>query len=110
MAAFLHDPVQPVNALTVGGITHRDALTTAGTMKPVARAGQLSPYASTNASSTLPIKPEIVLEGGNACPDGSLVAPAKPICRSSLPTTAAPPDICSDGHGPPAPHVPPPPD
>jgi hypothetical protein len=73
MAAFLHDPAQAVNALTVGGITHRDAITTAGTMKPVAQAGQLSPYTSTNASSTLPIKPEIVMEGGNACPDGTLM-------------------------------------
>jgi hypothetical protein len=73
MSAFLHDPAQAVNALTVGALTHRDALTTPGTLTPVAQAGQLSPYTSTNASSTLPIKPEIVMEGGNACPDGTLM-------------------------------------
>lgn len=73
MAAFLHDPAQAVNALTVGALTHRDALSTPGTLTPVAQAGQLSPYTSTNASSTLPIKPEIVMEGGNACPDGTLM-------------------------------------
>src|SRR5262249_15671094 len=32
----------------------------------------LSPYSSSNASSTFSIKPEIVMEGGNACPDGTL--------------------------------------
>lgn len=73
MAAFLQDPAQAVNALTVGAITHRDTLTTAGTMAPVAQSGEVSPYTSSNASSTLPIKPEIVMEGGNACPDGTLM-------------------------------------
>lgn len=73
MASFLHDPAQAINAITVGAVTHREAISTPGTLTPVAAAGQLSPYASTNASSTLPIKPEIVMEGGNACPDGTIM-------------------------------------
>ena len=76
MASFLQDPAQAINAITVGAITHRDALADddgRGALTPVARAGELSPYTSSNASSTLPIKPEIVMEGGNACPDGTLM-------------------------------------
>ena len=81
MASFLHDPSHAVNALTVGAITHRDTLEddpAHGGLAPVAQSGELSPYASTNASSTMPIKPEIVMEGGNACPDGTLMNTGEP--------------------------------
>jgi hypothetical protein len=81
MSSFLHDPAHAVNAITVGAITHREALSDDGahsTLTPVAGAGELSPYASSNASSTLPIKPEIVMEGGNACPDGTLMHTGEP--------------------------------
>jgi hypothetical protein len=81
MASFLHDPAHAVNALTVGAITHRYTLEDApvhGTLAPVAQSGELSPYTSSNASSGLPIKPEIVMEGGNACPDGALMNAGEP--------------------------------
>jgi Subtilase family len=76
LSSFLHDPAHAVNVISVGAITHREELTddgNHGTLTPVARAGELSPYTSSNVSSTLPIKPEIVMEGGNACPDGLLM-------------------------------------
>jgi hypothetical protein len=76
MSAFLHDPAHAVNALTVGAVTHREALADQpehGAMVPIARAGELSPYTSSNVSAALPIKPEVVFEGGNACPDGRLM-------------------------------------
>lgn len=80
MASFLHDPAQAVNAITVGAMTSRDVLAddSAGDLSPVANAGEISPYTSSNISSTLPIKPEIVLEGGNACPDGTLMHTGEP--------------------------------
>ena len=81
MASFLHDPGHAVNALTIGAVTHRDTLAddaAQGPLTPVAMTGQLSPYTSTNLSSTMPIKPEIVMEGGNACPDGILMNAGEP--------------------------------
>ena len=89
MSSFLHDPAQAVNAITVGAITHRYALSDDGghgTLTPVAGAGELSPYTSSNASSTLPIKPEIVMEGGNACPDGTIMHTGDPCCSVRLRT------------------------
>jgi hypothetical protein len=80
MSSFLHDPAHAVNAITVSAITERDTLTETGghTLTPVADAGELSPYASSNASSALPIKPDIVMEGGNACPDGAIMHSGEP--------------------------------
>ena len=81
MSSFLHDPAHALNAITVGGVTYRDALSEgpgSGTLTPIAREGELSPYASSNASSTLAIKPDIVMEGGNACPDGTLMHTGEP--------------------------------
>ena len=81
MAAFVHDPAHAVNAITVGAVTHRDELSDdplLGTLRPVARRGQLSPYTSTNPSVGLPIKPDVVMEGGNACPDGAIMNSGEP--------------------------------
>lgn len=81
MSSFLHDPAQAVNAISVGAITHRDSLAGdggQGGLVPIAHAGQISPYTSSNVSTTLPIKPEIVMEGGNACPDGTLIHSGEP--------------------------------
>jgi hypothetical protein len=71
-AAELHDPAQAMNALTVGGYTDLDALGAgrAG-LVPVAAAGQLSPHTTTGTLNA-PIKPDVLMEAGNACPDGTL--------------------------------------
>jgi hypothetical protein len=70
-SAEIHDPAQAINALTVGGYTELDALRPdRGSLEPVARIGELSPYTSTG-SRTGPIKPELLVEAGNACPDGT---------------------------------------
>jgi hypothetical protein len=71
-AAELHDPGQAMNALTVGGHTDLDALRSdrAG-LVPVARAGELSPH-TTTGTLNVPIKPDVLMEAGNACPDGTI--------------------------------------
>lgn len=78
MSSFLHDPAQALNVLSIGAVTHKDTLATSGSYQPVASAGEMSPYGSSNASANLPIKPEIVMEGGNACPDGTLMNSGEP--------------------------------
>lgn len=81
MSSFLHDPAQAVNAITVGAVTHHDALADEqgrGALNPVAEGGQLSPYTSSNVSTNAAIKPEIVMEGGNACPDGTIMCSGEP--------------------------------
>lgn len=71
LASELNDPAQAMNALTVGGITNLDALhPDRGGLVPVARAGQLSPHTTTGTPAG-PIKPDILMEAGNACPDGT---------------------------------------
>ena len=74
-AAEIHDPAQAVNALTAGGYTELDALdpTRPGRsgLTPAARAGELSPHTTTGVSAG-PIKPDLLMEAGNACPDGTL--------------------------------------
>ncbi len=65
----IHDPGQSWNAITVGAFTNRtriDEPLFAG-WTPVARAGELSPISSTSCiwESQWPIKPDIVMEGGN---------------------------------------------
>lgn len=71
-AAELHDPAQAMNAMTVGGYTNLDALRAgrAG-LVPVARADELSPH-TTTGTLTGPIKPDVLMEAGNACPDGTI--------------------------------------
>ena len=70
----IHDPGQAWNALTVGAYTELDEIrdqTLAGFV-PVARSGELSPFTTTSTTweNKWPIKPEIVMEGGNLAHDG----------------------------------------
>lgn len=75
----VQDPAQAWNALTVGAMTDRwtiDDPTFAG-WQALAEPGDLSPSTSTSAAwnRQWPLKPDIVVEGGNAAlsPDGVLV-------------------------------------
>ena len=65
----IHDPGQAWNALTVGAYTEKVNITETGAEDyiPVAEKGALSPFSSTSHSweSQWPIKPDIVMEGGN---------------------------------------------
>lgn len=69
-----HDPAQSWNALCVGGVTYLDKVQNkelVGKYKPLASAGQLSPYSTTSRSwdKYWPNKPDIVMEAGNLCVD-----------------------------------------
>ena len=72
----VHDPGQSWNAITVGAFTEKFLLTDPNLQDhvPVAQSGELSPFSSTSLiwESRWPIKPEIVMEGGNLAkgPDG----------------------------------------
>lgn len=72
----VQDPAQSWNVLTAGAYTQLTDLTDpafAGYL-PVAQAGQLSPFSTTSASwesNKWPVKPELVLEGGNLAVDGA---------------------------------------
>lgn len=73
----LHEPAQAVNALTVGAYTTRTRLPPdrdydeAQVVAP--NAGGISPFTSTGlASSPWPIKPDVVMEGGNLAVAGGL--------------------------------------
>ena len=80
----IHDPGQAWNAITVGAYTERTEITERDFdgWKPIARPGQLSPSSTTSCiwQKQWPIKPEIVMEGGNMAlrPDG------QPDCTDSL--------------------------
>ena len=69
----IHDPAQAWNVLTVGAYTNLTRITEPDTedYKPIARAGGLSPFSTTALSwqRQWPLKPDIVLEGGNAAID-----------------------------------------
>jgi len=78
----VHDPGQAWNVLTVGAhtekVTIRDPLLT--NFSPVAPLGGLSPYSTTSStwpSRKWPIKPEVLLEGGNVAkgPNDSIFDP-----------------------------------
>jgi hypothetical protein len=72
LASEIHDPAQAVNALTVGGYTSLDALRhDRSGLVAVAAAGELSPYTTTGTTES-PIKPDVLMEAGNACPDGTI--------------------------------------
>ncbi len=78
----IHDPGQAWNALTVGAFTEKiDILdSTFSGFTPVAQSGGLSPYSTTSTSwlpGKWPIKPEIVVEGGNVArgPNNSMLDP-----------------------------------
>jgi hypothetical protein len=69
---LVHDPGQAWNAITVGACT--DKMDTEGhpSLNPVAEAGGLSPFTTTTMTwdRAWPLKPEVVLEGGNAAKNG----------------------------------------
>lgn len=66
----IEDPGQSWNAITVGAYTNLDTLDNAN-YTPVASKGELSPFSRTSMiyNKSWPIKPEIVLEGGNVAQD-----------------------------------------
>ena len=74
----VEDPAQAWNALSVGAITHKTAITEANTDSYVliASTGELSPYSSTSSTweKSSPFKPEVVFEGGNVGDDGTIVS------------------------------------
>jgi hypothetical protein len=71
----IHDPGQAWNALTVGAYTNKVLIaeTDARHYTPTAPAGGLSPYTTTSGdwSNAWPLKPDVVLEGGNTGKDGT---------------------------------------
>lgn len=75
----VHDPGQAWNALTVGAHTELTEFINEIDMgsQPVAASGGLSPFSTTSIewdTQRWPIKPEIVMEGGNAVLSPSLTA------------------------------------
>jgi len=72
----IHDPGQSWNALTIGAYTNLNIISdpTLSGYTPVAPPTGLSPFTTTSLcwdDNKWPIKPEIVLEGGNMARDGS---------------------------------------
>ncbi len=69
----VHDPAQAWNALTVGAYTNLVRITEsdADGYSPVAPKGGLSPFSTTSLKwqAHWPLKPDIVLEGGNVAKD-----------------------------------------
>lgn len=82
----LEAPGQAWNASTVGASTHKVTQTDGAAGTPLAPPGDLSPYSKTASwSSTWPLKPELVLEGGNLLLDD--LPPAMATTDLSLLTT-----------------------
>lgn len=77
----IHDPGQAWNAITVGAYTEKVWFEPANypDHRPIATAGALSPSSTTSVrwSSAWPVKPDVVLEGGNATvsPSGEVDIP-----------------------------------
>lgn len=72
----IHDPAQSWNALTVGAMTNLADITdpNLASYSPVAGAQTLSPFSTTSSTweeNKWPVKPELVLEGGNLAMDNS---------------------------------------
>ena len=78
----IHDPAQSWNALTVGAYTDLTRITEPDTehYEPIAPDGGLSPFSTTALGwqRQWPLKPDIVLEGGNAAVDplGAVTMPS----------------------------------
>jgi len=76
----VEDPAQAWNVLTVGAYTELDTMTGAAAdfagWTPWAPRGELSPFSRTSVafSRAWPVKPDVVLEGGNVArsPDGTM--------------------------------------
>ncbi len=76
----VEDPGQAFNALTVGAFTEMDGVPASQDFtgyRPLAPPGDLSPYSRTSLtfSRVWPVKPDIVMEGGNALvsPDDAFI-------------------------------------
>jgi hypothetical protein len=73
----IHDPAQSYNALTVGSYTRMDRIdqTIYQGYRALAPSGGISPSNSTSLmwESHWPIKPDIVMEGGNLAVDGAVI-------------------------------------
>lgn len=76
----IEDPAQAWNALSVGSITEKVIVTdqTYNGHSPIADVGELSPYSSTSTTweqRKWPLKPDVVVEGGNIlkAPNNSIV-------------------------------------
>lgn len=71
----IHDPAQAWNALTVGAYNALDKITVSGLSgySPIAPRGGLSPFSTTSYTweDKWPIKPDIVMEGGNLAQDAT---------------------------------------
>lgn len=72
----IHDPGQAWNVLTVGAFTEKVRITEEGASgyNPIAPDGGLSPFSTTSMTwgrpCPWPLKPDVVMEGGNAANDG----------------------------------------
>lgn len=72
----VHDPAQAYNAVTVGSYTRKDRIDPATGYIHLAPNGGMAPSNSTSAlwENQWPIKPDIVMEGGNCSTDGVTVS------------------------------------
>jgi len=63
----IHDPGQAWNVLTVGAFTNKILITENTSYSPLAKSGAISPYSTTSVmwGKAMPIKPDVVFEGGN---------------------------------------------
>lgn len=76
----IHDPAQAWNALTVGAYTDKDDIDPAANpgCKPLAPKGSLCPSSTTSVMwgrTKWPLKPDVVLEGGNMAVGGPYTGP-----------------------------------
>ena len=73
LVSSVQNPAQAWNALSVGGFTEKTEFDSEGSnLERLADAGEASPFTTTSGTwdtKRWPIKPEIVLEGGNAVKD-----------------------------------------
>ena len=78
MVQDIHDPGQSWNAVTVGAFTEKAIITETEctAYQPLAPEGGLSPYSTTSVSwdRAMPLKPDVVFEGGNVGIDSSSCA------------------------------------
>ena len=85
----VHDPAQAWNALTVGAFTDLTSIAGPDTqeLEPIAPKGGLSPFSTTSLpwQGHWPLKPDVVMEGGNVARDS--LSPV-PIPSLSLLTTS----------------------
>lgn len=68
---LIHDPGQSWNALTIGAYTKKVDTENHPSLKPVAPDGGMSPFSTTSCAwdKAWPLKPDVVLEGGNLASD-----------------------------------------